>query len=587
VSIRLGDGLGGFSGTTSVGVGTQPLFTAIGDFNGDGLQDFATANFGSADVSIRLGVANDINLKGNGMDIDDGDNMPSASDLTDFGSTTGMPITRTFTIQNIGNADLSLGAGAITINGPDASLFSVSNITLPATVNGPNGSITFDVTYTPVVGGAHTAEVNIANNDCDENPYNFAVMGMTVLLSVEGNIKWSTNQTQGVKSATVNVSGDGTGSGDSDADGNYSVSLSAGGNITITPTKNINKFNGVTAADVTRIQQHVTGNPLLGAPYPRIAADVNKNNAISVQDASLIQQALLGNQQANTLWNTSWRFVDADYVFPNPNVPWNFPESVSLNGVNSPVMDVDFTGVKLGDVTTPAANPALRPEPVVLRSADQVLQAGQSVAVPVTVEGFAHVAAYQFVLHFDPDVLALEDISTPQGGLLSLQQFGTYNVAQGEIRSVFAQIQGSEVTDGNVFFTLQFMPLQSGARLSEVIGLDASLLPAEAYTPDIEVKPIELAFSQVSTTGQPLATRTTLRAQPNPAAGYTQLHFTLPTTDEALLRVLDLNGKVLLEQRARYDAGAHMLPVTFTQAGVYMAELHTSKGVEVVKIVAE
>jgi hypothetical protein len=144
-----------------------------------------------------------------------------------------------------------------------------------------------------------------------------------------------------------------------------------------------------------------------------------------------------------------------------------------------------------------------------------------------------------------------------------------------------------EVTDGNVFFTLQFMPLQSGARLSEVIGLDASLLPAEAYTPDIEVKPIELAFSQVSTTGQPLATRTTLRAQPNPAAGYTQLHFTLPTTDEALLRVLDLNGKVLLEQRARYDAGAHMLPVTFTQAGVYMAELHTSKGVEVVKIIAE
>jgi len=403
---------------------------------------------------------------------------------------------------------------------------------------------------------------------------------------VFGVISWSANPGLGVKDALVDVSGASTFSDLTDVNGDYQVNP-VSTNCTVTPTKNINKFNGVTAADATRIQQHVTGNPLLGAPYPRIAADVNKNNAISLQDAALIKQALLGNQQADAQWNTSWRFVDADYVFPNPNAPWNFPESVSLTGVVGPVTDVDFTGVKLGDVTTPAANPAMRPEPVVLRSADQVLQAGQSVAVPVTVEGFAHVAAYQFVLHFDPDVLALEDISTPQGGLLSLQQFGTYNVAQGEIRSVFAQIQGSEVTDGNVFFTLQFMPLQSGARLSEVIGLDASLLPAEAYTPDIEVKPIELAFSQVSTTGQPLATRTTLRAQPNPAAGYTQLHFTLPTTDEALLRVLDLNGKVLLEQRARYDAGAHMLPVSFTQAGVYMAELHTSKGVEVVKIVAE
>ncbi|MGE0104874.1 MAG: FG-GAP-like repeat-containing protein [Blastocatellales bacterium] len=55
VSIRLGDGLGGFSGSTDVSVGPLPLSVAIGDFNGDGKQDFATANYGSITVSIRLG----------------------------------------------------------------------------------------------------------------------------------------------------------------------------------------------------------------------------------------------------------------------------------------------------------------------------------------------------------------------------------------------------------------------------------------------------------------------------------------------------------------------------------------------------
>jgi hypothetical protein len=55
VSIRLGDGAGNFSGTTTVGVGTSPQEVAIGDFNSDGKQDFATANVGSANVSIRLG----------------------------------------------------------------------------------------------------------------------------------------------------------------------------------------------------------------------------------------------------------------------------------------------------------------------------------------------------------------------------------------------------------------------------------------------------------------------------------------------------------------------------------------------------
>ena len=46
VSIRLGDGLGGFSGTTNVDVGACPLSVAIGDFNNDGKQDFAVTRFG-------------------------------------------------------------------------------------------------------------------------------------------------------------------------------------------------------------------------------------------------------------------------------------------------------------------------------------------------------------------------------------------------------------------------------------------------------------------------------------------------------------------------------------------------------------
>ena len=55
VSIRLGNGSGGFSGTTNVTVGSHPLSIAVGDFNGDGKQDFATANHDSNSVSIRLG----------------------------------------------------------------------------------------------------------------------------------------------------------------------------------------------------------------------------------------------------------------------------------------------------------------------------------------------------------------------------------------------------------------------------------------------------------------------------------------------------------------------------------------------------
>jgi hypothetical protein len=65
VSVRLGDGLGGFSGSTNFAVGLNPTFVAIGDFNGDGKADLVTTNInnisysdntkGISSVSVLLG----------------------------------------------------------------------------------------------------------------------------------------------------------------------------------------------------------------------------------------------------------------------------------------------------------------------------------------------------------------------------------------------------------------------------------------------------------------------------------------------------------------------------------------------------
>ena len=44
MSVRLNDGSGNFSGTTNVGVGSQPASVAVGDVDGDGDLDFLAAN---------------------------------------------------------------------------------------------------------------------------------------------------------------------------------------------------------------------------------------------------------------------------------------------------------------------------------------------------------------------------------------------------------------------------------------------------------------------------------------------------------------------------------------------------------------
>src|SRR5207237_1346847 len=57
VSVLLGNGAGGFApagGSPFAGGGTGPMSVAVGDLNGDGRLDLATANQTSANVSVLL-----------------------------------------------------------------------------------------------------------------------------------------------------------------------------------------------------------------------------------------------------------------------------------------------------------------------------------------------------------------------------------------------------------------------------------------------------------------------------------------------------------------------------------------------------
>ncbi len=170
-----GTGEGLWKETTVKGSGGNALVYSTGDFD---FTPFATAANTVNSIAVQSCTAPEINLKGNGVSIVNGDNSPSVTDSTDFGShgVASGSNTNTFTIENTGSATLSLtGSPRVSISGHTTD-FTVSLQPSSTTISA-SGNLTFQVKFDPTATGLREATISIANDDADENPYTFDIQG--------------------------------------------------------------------------------------------------------------------------------------------------------------------------------------------------------------------------------------------------------------------------------------------------------------------------------------------------------------------------------------------------------------------------
>ena len=105
--------------------------------------------------------------------LEQGIDMADGAAVVDFGSTMyGVPVSRTFTVRNVGGADLTLSE----------SISLPTGFTLVAgfgsTTLAPDQSTTFTIGVDGQSLGDHTGEISFGNNDDDEGPFNFTVHGI-------------------------------------------------------------------------------------------------------------------------------------------------------------------------------------------------------------------------------------------------------------------------------------------------------------------------------------------------------------------------------------------------------------------------
>ncbi len=172
--------------------------------------------------------------------------------------------------------------------------------------------------------------------------------------TVSGKI--TTEEGEGVKGVTVFSGGPNNESVETDENGFYSLSLPGNNDYTIAPIRDDILINGVSTFDRLLIEKHINNETPITSPYKLIAADINRSGDITNQDIIDIEEAILGITAAFPN-NTSWRFVDAEFAFANPQDPFAqvFPEVININSLNGDITDLDFIAVKIGDINATAS----------------------------------------------------------------------------------------------------------------------------------------------------------------------------------------------------------------------------------------
>jgi hypothetical protein len=397
-------------------------------------------------------------------------------------------------------------------------------------------------------------------------------------LQLGGIIK--TKEDEAIEGVEVTLSGSANGSDETDAVGNYYFGgLDFGGGFSLVPYLNTDHGNGVNTIDMIKILKHINGTELLQSPYQLIAADVDGSGDITMADFDYIRQLLLGIIQVFPN-NTSWRFVLADYVFPNPSNPWEsaFPEIITLGDVQEDVLDIDFVGVKIGDLNCTAMSNFQSPPESYLRETvnlwveDIEMGIGEEYTIPVMVKDLAQFAGLQGTFHWQD--LEVVDIHYGLEPFFGRDHLGTRYLAEGYLTMAWfkpAEMRGKEVAGTTTTLFSLVVRAKRKAKLSELLSFNNRYTAAEAYRiplgqgdslPDggEEVYNLGLIFSDRDVTAQGLFEL--YQNKPNPFAAATLIGFNLPDDAAATVTINDASGRVLRVIKGDYAAGYNTINVT-------------------------
>lgn len=352
------------------------------------------------------------------------------------------------------------------------------------------------------------------------------------------------------------------------ANGEYSFTVAANKNFNVITSKNSNPLNGVNTQDLLMIQKHLLNITPLNSPLKMIAADANNNKAITVADIVQLRQLIL-HIIPNFTSNTSWRFIEGSYNFPDPKNPWKetIPENCSVNGVPANGKVVNFIAVKVGDVTGNAngqsatASEARDGKVLTLHVKDQSFKAGDVIEIPFMTS--QPLSGFQGTFQFDPTMCELMEVIGNEKIGFAGANVNAQHAENGLIATSW-NTTGEAVETNVSIFTLRLRATADGM-LSQMLSVNSAITPAEVYDANTNAADLALEVRSQNASTQGI---TLLQNMPNPFNQSTRIGFVLPEDGPATLLFHDASGKTLKTITGEYHKGFNEVTVRKSDIGV-------------------
>jgi hypothetical protein len=546
----------------------------------------------------------------------------------------------------------SVSTATITVTGsnPNAITVRINGTFAAPGVTIPAGSMTlFRCFYTSPIGSSNNAAVLFApftprcrntSNTIVAIGANTTPVGINTTGTISGTITRADGQDctganfGGLIDATVEVISDeqictNLSSVTTNSDGDYFLQVKRGvvgydikptKVVTSTPPMNIFKC-GLNSADGPRISQHILGTVPFTTKWEYFTADFNSSRTVTSFDIVLINRVIANVNEFGVSpfvppvgITSPWRFLDqTEYNAATFGTLPVMTEIVFNKVIPEPAgsLTQNFVALKRGNVslTTPLGQPNgvcvdcsvsmynNNPEDrfdsdlnrSILLSSDQLLlKRGKQVRIPIRVSDFNDITGFTLGIKLDERFMNIESVEM---GELPLD-WGAIGVDKTQNKAKLAwtgaKIGGYTLEPSSVLCYINAFVHQDGELKDALTIVSDEDLGSSWINNDWESSTFEWADTQLSNTNS-LDTGLKLLAAPNPFSEQVTITYHLPVAGEAILRLVDINGReVARTQQSVIDGWHQWLPDLSTYpAGLYGCYLEINGQTSVVKLLKQ